>query len=53
MSVQFEIALKIWLQMHSGIEAYALYGSAMWGLLLNCEFENWYKNPFEAIHVEF
>lgn len=53
MSVQLEIALKIWLQMHSGIEANALYGSAMWGLLLNHEFENWNKNPFEAIHVEF
>ena len=53
-SIQIEIPIRIWLKIfQSVIEPIALYGSEVWGPLLNHEFEKWDKNPIEALHAEF
>ncbi len=53
-SIQIEIPIRIWLKIfYSVIEPIALYGSEVWGPLLNLEFEKWDKNPIEALHAEF
>ncbi len=46
--------IRIWLKIfQSVIEPIALYGSEVWGSLLNHEFEKWNNNPIEALHTEF
>ncbi len=53
-SIQIEIPIRIWLKIfQSVIEPIALYGSEVWGPLLNHEFEKWDKNPIETLHAEF
>ncbi len=53
-SIQIEIPIRIWIKIFkSVIEPIALYGSEVWGPLLNHEFEKWDKNPIEALHAGF
>jgi len=53
-SIQIEIPIRIWLKiLQSVIEPIALYGSEVWGLLLNHQFDKWDKNPIETLHAEF
>ncbi len=53
-SIQIEIPIRIWLKIfQSVLEPIALYGSEVWGPLLNHEFEKWDKNPIETLHAEF
>lgn len=53
-SIQIEIPIRIWLKIfQSVIEPIALYGSEVWGPLLNHEFNKWDKSPIESLHVEF
>ncbi len=53
-SIQIEIPIRIWLKIfQSVIEHIALYGSEVWGPLLNHEFEKWDLKPIEALHAKF
>ncbi|XDV43935.1 hypothetical protein PO909_012319 [Leuciscus waleckii] len=53
-SIQIEIPIRIWLKIfQSVIEPIALYGSEVWGPLLNHQFDKWDKNPIETLHAEF
>ncbi len=52
-SIQIEVPIRIWLKIfQSVIEPIALYGSEVWGPLLNHEFEKWDKSTIEALHAE-
>ncbi len=50
-SIQIEIPIRIWLKIfQSVIEPIALYGSEVWGPLLNHKFAHKFE---EALHAEF
>lgn len=49
-AIKKSIQIKIF---QSVIEPIALYGSEVWGPLLNHEFEKGTKNPIKALHAEF
>lgn len=52
-SIQIEIPVRIWLKIfQSVIEPIALYGSEVWGPLLNHEFDKWDKTPTETLQKQ-
>ena len=50
--IQVEIPIQIWLkQIECVIEPITLYGSELWGPLLQQDFTQWDKPPIETPHV--
>uniref|UniRef100_A0A671YR74 ribonuclease H n=1 Tax=Sparus aurata TaxID=8175 RepID=A0A671YR74_SPAAU len=53
-SVQIQIPIRTWLKIfNSVIEPIALYGSEVWGSLVQHDWAKWDKNPIETLHTEF
>ncbi len=52
-SSNVDIPVRIWLKIFkSVIEPILLYGSEVWGPLVNQDFQKWDKHPIEVLHTE-
>ena len=53
-NLQTDIPIPIWLKLiECVIEPIALYGSEVWGPLVNNDISQWDKHPIETLHAEF
>merc|ERR1712168_255401 len=52
-SSNINLPVRVWLKIfQSIIEPIILYGSEVWGPLVNQDFEKWDKHPIEILHAE-